>query len=239
MLFKHFSLLVTLSLLLSPFSLLHAQTRSQVYGDDLTKQAQTLYVSAVTGMTTFESEAAGSKETQSTNGYEIGGWFGEARLVGLKVASHTDSVPYALNNSESRQKFTDVRMAARLWWFTPSVGVSVSEVDIQQTGAKTVGLFGTGINAGLGVNVAVYKGVVVNADVMTVRSNNVYDKLSKQSELGQRNEADSHLAFDLTDRIIDLIVGYRKQDYTIATEDKTYAESSQGAYAGLRLGVYF
>ncbi len=239
MLILRAALTFSLTALLSAFAPIYAQTRSQVYGDDLTKQAQTLYVSAVTGMTTFESEAAGSKETQSTNSYEIGGWFGEARLVGLKVSSHADSVPYALNNSSSRQKFTDVRMAARLWWFTPSVGVSVSEVDIEQTGAKTVGLFGTGMNAGLGLNVSVYKGVVVNADMMTVRSNNVYDKLSQQSELGQRNEADTHLAFDLTDRIIDLIVGYRKQDYTISTETKTYAETSQGAYAGLRVGVYF
>jgi hypothetical protein len=95
------------------------------------------------------------------------------------------------------------------------------------------------MNAGLVVNVSVYKGVVVNADMMTVRSTNVYDKLAQQSELGQRTEADSHLAFDLTDRVIDLIVGYRKQDYTITTETATYAESSQGAYAGLRLGVYF
>ncbi len=237
MLFSRWIPLLGLCLLLN--SQAFGQTRSQVYGDDLTRQAQTLYVSGTTGMTTFESEAAGSKETKGSNSYEIGGWFGEARIVGLNVSSHSDLISFSLNQSSSKQNFTDVRMAGRLWWFTPSVGISVSEVDVIQAGTKTVGLFGTGINTGLGANVSIYKGLVVSADAMRVHNNHVYDKLSQSAALGDRSEADAHIAFDITDRIVDLIVGYRTQNYEIQTENETYNEKNAGAYAGVRFGVYF
>ncbi len=216
-----------------------SQTRSQVYGDNLTKQAQTFYVRADTGMTTFDSEAAGSKETRSTQDFEVGGWLGETRLAGIKVQSREDDVPFELNQSQLANKFTDVRMMARLWWFIPSVGVSLSEVDVSRADVKTVGLFGTGLNAGLGVNVNLYPGILFSGDFMKVKSNHVYDKLSQSDNLGDRDEIDGHIAFDLTERVVDLIVGYRVRKYEIETAAEAYSEQAQGAYAGIRLGLYF
>lgn len=221
------------------FSSIYAQTRSQVYGDSLTKQAQTFYVRAGTGMTTFDSEAAGSKETRSTSDYEVGGWLGETRIAGIKVQSREDKVPFELNASKLRNNFTDVRMMARLWWFIPSFGVSLSEIDVSQDGVQTVGLFGTGVNAGLGFNVTLYPGIVLSGDYLRVISNKVYDKLSQSSSLGERTEMDGHIAFDLTEKIVDLIVGYRVRSFEIETVDRTYKEQAQGAYAGIRLGLYF
>ena len=234
-----FLFLIGISIAFEQLPLAHAQTRSQVYGDDLTKQAQTVYLSATSSMTSFESQAAGSTETQGSNVFEIGGWFGEARLAGLKISSSRVSIPFSITQSSSQQAFTDVRMTMRLLWFTPSIGVSVSEVDVQQAGIKTVGLFRTGINAGLGLNVGVYKGVVVSADAMTVRSDRVYDKLAQDGKLGKRDEIDGRISFDLTERIVDLIIGYRMQRYDISTASQIFTEQNQGAYAGLRLGVYF
>jgi hypothetical protein len=216
-----------------------AQTRSQVYGDSLTKQAQTLYLRADSGMTTFDSEAAGSKDTRSTQDFEVGGWLGEARIAGIKVQSREDKVPFELNQSKLNNSFTDVRLLARLWWFIPSIGMSLSEVNVSRADTQTVGLFGTGISAGLGANVTLYPGILLAGDYLTVRSNNVYDKLTQTSKLGHREEIDGHIAFDLTERIVDLIVGYRMRKFEIETTDETYKELAQGAYAGIRLGVYF
>lgn len=217
----------------------NAQTRSQVVGDDGAKQAQTFYAHADFGMMNFDSEAAGSKDTRGSMAYEIGGWLGESRVAGIKIRSQQDKVPFELNQSESDSSFTDITLMTRLWWFVPSVGVSLSEVNVEEKDEKTVGLFATGVNMGIGFTGTLYPGVVLNGNVMTVRNNQVYDKLDQGSKLGDRQEADAHLAFDVTERLIDFLVGYHVRKYEIEKTDKTFAESSQGIYAGVRLGVYF
>ncbi len=216
-----------------------AQTRSQVTGDANTKQAQTLFMRAEFGSTTYDSQAAGSKETASSKSYEVGGWFGESRIVGLSVRNQIDLVPFTLNNSESKSDFTDVRLKARLWGIIPSVGVSLSEIDVKQAEVKTVGLFGTGMNLGLGGTFMLYPGIVLNGDYMQVKSSHMFDKLGQGTKLGDRTEADVHIAFDITEKLIDFLVGYRVRQYELVTTDTTFAEKSQGIYAGFRLGVYF
>lgn len=218
---------------------LSAQTRSQVTGDNFAKQAQTLYIRGDVGTSTFDSKAAASKDTHSAISYELGGWFGESRVIGLSIKNQIDVVPFSLNNSESSTNFTDVRLKARIWGIIPSVGVSLSEVDIKREDVKTVGLFGTGMNMGLGGTGTLYPGIVLNGDVMLVKSTHMFDKLALEHKLGDRQEADVHIAFDITDRLIDLLVGYRLRSYEIETPTETFKESAQGIYAGLRLGVYF
>ncbi len=235
---SHFTFGAMLLLILSAKPLI-AQTRSQVTGDANTKQAQTLFMRADFGSTTYDSEAAGSKETASSKSYEIGGWFGESRIVGLSVRNQADLVPFTLNNSESKSDFTDVRLKARLWGIVPSVGVSLSEIDVKQTEVKTVGLFGTGMNMGLGGTFMLYPGIVLNGDYMQVKSSHMFDKLGLGTKLGDRTEADVHIAFDITERLLDFLVGYRVRTYEILTTANNFQEKSQGIYAGFRLGVYF
>jgi len=229
----------TLSVLTALSLPANAQTRSQVSGDSGAKQAQTLFLRADIGSTTFDSKAAASKETASSTAYEFGGWFGEARIVGMSIKNQTDVVDFSLNDSQSSTNFTDVRLKARLWGIVPSIGVSLSEVDVETTDGKTVGLFGTGVNAGLGFTFTIYTGIVLSAEAMTVQSTHVFDKLALGNNLGVRNEADANISFDITDRLIDLLVGYRVRNYEIETPTSVFQEKAQGVYAGLRLGVYF
>ncbi len=216
-----------------------SQTLSQVYGDSLTKQAQTIYVKGTTGMTTFDSEAAGSKETRSTSEMEFGGWMGEKRIMGLKVGHSYHDVPFELNQAHSRTAMTDVRLQARIWFLQPSLGISLTEWDVTNAAEPVVGIFATGINAGLGLIVNLHQGLVFNADLMRVLSLRTFDKLEQNSSLGTREDGDAHFAFDLTERIVDFVVGYRMRRYSVTIEDTTFRETSQGAYVGLRLGYYF
>ncbi|MDQ3230969.1 MAG: hypothetical protein M3Q07_04040 [Pseudobdellovibrionaceae bacterium] len=216
-----------------------AQTLSQVYGDSLTKQAQTLYIKGIAGMTTFDSEAAGSKETRTTTETEFGGWMGESRVVGLKINHAYHDVPFELNQSHSRSGMTDVRLQARVWFLQPSIGVSLTEWDVTGAEGPTVGIFATGINAGLGLVMNLHQGLVFHADLMRVQSLRTFDKLDQGAELGDREDVDTHFAFDLTERILDFVVGYRMRSYTLTREEITFKETSQGAYVGLRLGYYF
>lgn len=216
-----------------------AQTRSQVWGGPLTQQAQTIYVRADVGMTTYESEAADSKETRESMTYSVGGWAGEGRVVGISMTSSKADVPFSLNDSSLKTSFQDVRMMARLAWFTPSIGVSLSEVDVREGEVDTVGVYGTGMSAGLAVGIPLHTRLVMQAEAMVVESSKVYDKLDQDTKLGRRSEADAHLSFDVTDRIVDLLVGYRLRSFELEVEEEKLQEKSQGAYAGLRLGLYF
>lgn len=217
------------------------QTRSQVTGSPLEQQAMTVYMQADLGLNTFESEAADSKESQESTTFTLGGWAGEDRVIGATVTSSTDDVKFDLNDSRSQTNFTDLRVAGRVWIFTPSIGMSLTETDVEYEGVKTVSLYSTGVNAGVGINVPVHDTVVVTGDVMTVQSNKSFDKLDEGTELGERNEANIMASIDVTQRVVDLIVGYKVREYTIKNEttDVEVSEKAQGAYAGLRLGLYF
>jgi len=217
----------------------YGQTRSQVYGSPLDQQAQTVYVRGDAGMSTYESDAAGSKETKESTVMTLGGWAGEARTVGASITSSQSDVSYALNDSRTRTAFNDVRVAARIWWLTPSVGVSLSEVEVERDGAKTVNLYGTGLNAGMGIQIPAYRTIVLYGDAMVSKANRVFDKISDTTKLGDRMEGDAGVSFDVTDRMVDLLVGYRIRQYDIETPSVKHQEKAQGAYAGLRVGLYF
>jgi hypothetical protein len=216
-----------------------AQTRSQVYGGALTQQAQTVYVRGEVGMTTYESEAAESKETQTSQTAILGGWAGEDRIIGAQIVSSEADVPFELNDTNMRTAFRDVKIMGRLGWLVPSLGVSLTEVNISQDDVESVAIYSTGASAGLAIQIPVAPFLVVEAGGQAVKSTKVYDKLDQDTKLGQRTEANLEADFDVTDRLVDLIVGYRVRQYDLQIGEETAKEKSQGAYAGIRLGLYF
>lgn len=216
-----------------------AQTRSQVYGGALTQQAQTVYVRGEVGMTTYESEAADSKETQTSNTGVLGFWAGEDRIIGAQMTTSDASVGFELNDTSMNTAFRDIKLMGRLGWLVPSVGVSLSEINVTQNDVDTVAIYSTGANAGLAVQVPVAPFLVVEAGGQVVKSTKVYDKLDSATKLGDRAEADLNASFDVTDRFVDLIVGYKVRQYDLEVGEEKKNEKSQGAYAGVRLGLYF
>jgi len=235
----HLPQLAVLASLATSASIASAQTRSQVYGGRLTQEAQTFYVRGDEEITTYDSKAAASKETRPSTSLTVGGWAGEARTVGVSLTSSDATVPFSLNNSHMSTSFRDVRFMARLGWLIPSVGVSLSEVNVSRDGTQTVGLYGTGANAGLALAIPVGRLMVFTADAMAVHTGQIYDKLGQGAKLGQRLDGDVSASFDVTDKLVDLLIGYRYRSYEISSADAKYSEQAQGAYAGLRLGLYF
>ena len=130
-------------------------------------------------------------------------------------------------------------MLVRIGWLMPSLGLSFADIGVTQEQTELVGLYSTGVSAGLNLAIPLYYRLVVSGDAMTVRSNKTYDKLGLGTKLVQRDEFDANIAFDLTERIVDLLVGYRVRRFTLANEEQSFGELSQGAYAGLRFGIYF
>jgi hypothetical protein len=216
-----------------------AQTRSQVYGSSITQQTQTVYVAGDEAMDTYQSKAAGSTATRAVSTVNMGGWAGEDRIIGASVTAQDATVPFTLNNSSMHTSFRDVRVKARLGWLIPSVGASLSEVDVSRAGQPVVGLYSTGVNAGLGLAIPVANVMIVGGDANVVQSNQVFDKLGGGAKLGQRTDAELNAAYHVVERFLDLMVGYRVRQYSIDSAANDFSESAQGAFAGLRFGLYF
>jgi hypothetical protein len=216
-----------------------AQTRSQVYGSSLTKQTMTAYIQDDFAMNTYESEAAGSKEVHGSNTWSIGTYAGEGRDLGICFRSAENTVPFTLNNSYLRANFRDTMMQWRLGWVYPTIAGGLSELKSTSTDSGNFDLYGTSLGAGVGVNVPLFAKAVFYANGMVFETPKAWDKSGQSVTLGQRVEKDIGASIDLTEDIIDFVVGYRTRDYKIRVEQDSYQETTLGAYAGIRLGLYF
>jgi hypothetical protein len=63
--------------------------------------------------------------------------------------------------------------------------------------------------------------------------------LAQGDSLGDRTEFDLGASYDLTQTAVDLLVGYKVRSLKINSTEQEYIEATSGAYAGLRLGIYF
>lgn len=217
----------------------NAQTRSRVYGDQLTKQAQTFYIQGDVQATTYESEAAGSKEANETTTLTMGAWTGEGRVVGIEMVSSDAETSFSLNSNKVRTSFRDIKLKTRLGWLIPHIGASLTELDIKTPETNEVGVYATGVNAGLKVSVPITLEMVVSGEGSISRPTKTYDKLDQGDSLGDRTEFDLGASYDLTETAVDLLVGYKVRSLKIKSAEQDYNEATSGAYAGLRLGIYF
>ena len=152
-----------------------AQTRSRVYGDQLTKQSQTLYIEGDVQATTYESEEASSKETNENSFLKVGVWTGEERSVGFEMASNEVKTKFGLNGNTVNSAFRDIRLSTRLGWLLPSVGASLTEVDVSTPETEKIGIFATGIYAGLRIAVPITLEMVVHGEGMVSSPTKSYD----------------------------------------------------------------
>lgn len=216
-----------------------AQTRSQVYGGGLDKQTMTTYVRADVGFNTYDSKTIDSKETKSTNTYSAGVFAGERRNFGMVFSSNENSVPFSLNDSRVTSAFRDVKAKARLGWAYPTVAASLAEIKVEKADTTLANVSSSGTGAGLGVELPLHEKIVVFGEGMTYRSMNNRDITGNDMKIGPRTEIDAGASVDLTERMLDFLVGYRVRSYSLEANDVTSKEGEAGAYVGLRLGLYF
>ena len=220
-------------------SMANAQTRSQVYGSELEKQTMTLFVQGDTSMMAWDSGTAASKETKQTSTLTMGGWVGENRNVGIIMSSSDATVPFSLNDASLRVAQRDIRMKGRIGFVYPTVAATLTEVGVKATGEEVVDVYATGYGAGVEAQYPLHRMVLVTGEVLSFRIPNTYDKAGRDVAMGNRLEVDSNLNFDVTPRSVDLLVGYKYKKWSLEIEDESKDEKAQGAYLGLRMGLYF
>lgn len=216
-----------------------AQTVSQVYGDSLTKQTQTVFVRADANFTTYESKAAGSNTTATTTSYAIGGYAGEKRALGVFASSNQQDITFGLNNNRVQNTWRDLHMQARFGWIYPQVVVAMNEMAIDKDGARIADLYGSGIGGGAGIYVPVIEAMVVHADGYVVNSNRARNTTANTVDVGQRLEVDLGASVDVIKNYVDFLIGYKVRRFDVTVDGESFEEQQSAPYAGLQLGAYF
>lgn len=227
------------ALLLSVGTTTLAQTRSQVTGSDLDKQTMTAYIQADVGMTTFESDTIKSKESSQNTSWTFGTFAGESRKLGITMRSSDSDVPFTLNDSKMHTAFRDLRLHTRLGWISPSIAAALNEISISTSDDDVVDIYGSSLGAGLAVNIPLWDRAVINFDHVMFNTARVLEKAGRDVKLGQRQDSEISASFDITSRILDFMVGYRRRAYTLTVNDVENKEMQTGAFVGFRLGMYF
>lgn len=217
-----------------------AQTRSEVYGSALDRQTPTAFAGADLGLATTESGIAASNASSKSLRTSGGIYAGESRSLGIFLRNSETSMNFKLNGNSSRTTFRDLHSQARLWWFYPSLVVSLSEMAVNRDGQRFVDLYGTGVGGALGVHAPVLPFLELRADVTYIKTPHARDQDNARSvKLGDRLEVDVGTTFDLILKYVDLNVGYVYRSHQVTVDDVTYSEKTTMPYAGLRAGVYF
>jgi hypothetical protein len=217
----------------------HGQTRSQVYGSSLDKQTMTAYVQGDVGMMTMESDAVNSKQTLNATSWEFGGYAGESRKLGFAFQSTENDINFALNESTMQTAWRDAMVQARIGWIYPRVTAGLGKIEMQQNGEQIVDLYGPSVGAGVGLYVPLWDRIVVSGDYTAHRSQSTQNATDHEVALGQRKDGKIAVSVDVTDRMLDLMFGYRHRSYNLTIDGVENEEILQGAFIGARCGFYF
>ena len=157
-----------------------------------------------------------------------------------------DGLPYYTWSDQSAISFHPIEQAPlhpRRNEVPETIAATLTEVKISKADATVVDLYGTGYGAGAEVQFPLHERVVVAAEGMAFKTPSSFARGAEPNapatSLGDRLEADVSASVDLTMRTLDLVVGYKVRNYSVIQDQQTNEEKAQGAYVGLRLGLYF
>lgn len=228
---------------------------AQRSGSPMLRQVMTSYMQYDISSSTYESDAAASKDTAESSTFTFGTHAGFERLVGIQLRSNRSDVKFALNGSKMVSHWRDLALGYRLGWFEPALYAGLSEIQIERANAEYVDIYRASLGAGLSFSVPLWEKLLVYSDVrffekpelprfaaIELNSQDAVPEGTPRklvATLGSRSEADIGASVDIVREYIDFVVGYRVKSYTLVIEEEEQSEYQAGLYAGFKLGAYF
>ena len=219
------------------------------------RQTMTSSIQVDIGTNTYESDAAESKESASGTTVSFSTAAGDNRLIGVNLRSAQNSVNFALNGSSMQTKWQDLMLSYRFGWIYPSIGATLSEVQIEKANAEYVDIYRASLGGGLAVRVPMWNKFVIYGDYrffekpsaprfadLTIGTGDAVPEGTPRkldATLGPRSEIDIGTNIDIAREFIDFVVGYRVKTYELTVEGENKNELQSGLYVGLKLGAYF
>lgn len=229
--------LVTMSLATSEIT--QAQTESQLYGDILTRQHQTLYMRADYEWNTFESEAIDSNATSGTRAMSIGTYAGTSRHFGISLNMADTSMSFPLNDSKINAAFYDVTMQTRFYWLYPSLSAHLNEMTFNRSGVEIADFYATGYAAGLALRVPATERIIFEAEGKQVFISRTKEQDGRYADLNSMQNFSVGANIDILPRYLDGVFGYKMRRFTLALEDGKFQQAQSAPFIGLQAGFYF
>jgi hypothetical protein len=229
--------LLTLSLANSEST--QAHTESQLYGDILTRQHQTLYVRADYEWNTFQSEAIDSNATSGTRAVSIGTYAGTSRHFGISLNMADTSMAFPLNDSRIDAAFYDVTLQSRFYWLYPSLSAHLNEMTFNRSGEEIADFYATGYAVGLALRVPATDRILFEAEGRQVFISRTKEQEGRFAELNPMQNFSVGANIDILPRYLDGVFGYKMRRFALELEDGKYQQAQSAPFVGLQAGFYF
>ena len=105
-------------------------------------------------------------------------------------------------------------------------------------GTDTLDVSASGMGGNVGFLVPVGGGGSLYMDFTSVTPSKTVNELTQVTSMGARTDIDLGASIDLTAKLVDLVFGYRQQQYSVTT-DASYAELMLSTYIGLKFSLFF
>jgi hypothetical protein len=215
------------------------QTRSQHYGNTLTRQTQTAFMTMDYGLLTYESKAVASNATAPVTRFRVGGYAGENRVLGVFLDTEQARTSFNLNKSSIGTRWQDLYMRFRMDFISLDLIGGLANIDIKREEGAAANIYGYGIGGGAAIDLPLNRSIVVHLHGKSVLTSEAHEESGRQVALGRRDHAEANVAFDIDERFLDVLFGYRYRQYNIKIDETQTKEVQSAPYAGMRLGIYF
>lgn len=205
----------------------------------LDQDANTLFVHASYGFSTYKSKSVESNDTGATTLIDAGAHIGENKKMFINLIQESATHAFELNSSSITTSWQDVMIGYRLGWVQFGVIVSSGSILVDNQGTETSQMTASGYGAGLNLLIPIGNSSVFYTKVSSVSASEVQDAVAEASSLGSRMDIDIGSKTNIARSAFELIYGYRMKTYTLTIDGTTGAESHTNTYIGMGFGIDF
>ena len=187
---------------------------------------------------TYKSELVASNDTGTGFSYSLGGYAGKDGNFGFFLKVDSASTTFELNNSSNTVSWQDTVFRYRWSYFYLGPVFSTMTYQVTNQGTETINAVASGTGGNLGVLIPLGRGGSFFIDLYSVTMSNTVNSLTTETSIGARTDYDLGATVDVTSELVDLVFGYKQQQYAVTT-DTSYAEVCLATYIGFKFSLFF
>jgi hypothetical protein len=192
---------------------------------------------AEVGYFTYKSKLAASNDTGLRYAYGFQFFGGNDRNLGAGMRSSYLSSSFSLNSNKILEKNQSFIFNYRHGYAYAGAAFGTIQLAFTENGTDAMDAYGNTIGGNLGIMIPFGRGNVIQCDALVIKPSSVKDSQQRTVSLGVKTEVDTNLAFALSRKHIDLILGFKYVKGSATVNGAGGAEMQTIPTAGLRFGA--
>ena len=190
------------------------------------------------GIVTSKSQVVASNDTGTGFTYGLGGYAGQNRSFGFLYRHDESSTTFELNDSSGKIIWQDTVIRYRFAFVSLGIVFSHLGAKINREGTDIMDISGEGMGGVLAFAVPIGRVGTFHLEVLTVSLSSPRNHLDQELSLGSRFDTSLSASFDLTQELLDFIVGYKQRSWQV-NADIAATEEYLSTFLGFRLAANF